>query len=171
MSSLPHHLWLPPQETPSILSLKSNSESKLCYDRRSVGQSWNKAPIWGLRPNFYYCQTVAGLLMWGALSDERTCLSFRIVAGPHVHSHSRVRVQWDSRPYLTVSDSRLPFSSPLTTRRATVEIFDPAFIRGFLSTIWDPRGGPNRKHRFQLYSYYCVVATPGWLRSRVPGRG
>jgi hypothetical protein len=37
---------------------------------------WNKAPIWGLRPDLYYCQTVAGLLMWGALSDERTSLSF-----------------------------------------------------------------------------------------------
>jgi hypothetical protein len=34
--------------------------------------SWNKSPIWGLRPDFCYCQTVAGLLMWGALSDERT---------------------------------------------------------------------------------------------------
>jgi hypothetical protein len=38
-------------------------------DGQSVSLSWNKAPIWGLRPNFYYCQTVAGLLMWDALSD------------------------------------------------------------------------------------------------------
>jgi hypothetical protein len=38
--------------------------------------SWNKARICGLRPDLYYCQTVAGLLMWGALSDERTGLSF-----------------------------------------------------------------------------------------------
>jgi hypothetical protein len=42
----------------------------------SASLSWNKAPIWGLRPDLYYCQTVAGLLMWGALSDERTGLSF-----------------------------------------------------------------------------------------------
>jgi hypothetical protein len=27
---------------------------------------------------FYYCQTVAGLLIWGALSDERTGLSFTV---------------------------------------------------------------------------------------------
>jgi hypothetical protein len=33
---------------------------------------------------------------------------------------------WDLRPYFTVSDLRLPFSSPPTTRRATVEVFDPA---------------------------------------------
>jgi hypothetical protein len=66
------------------------------------------------------------LLMWGALSDERTGLSFIIAAGPSQRSHSRVRVPWDSRPYFTVSDSRLPFLSPPTTLRATVEVFDPA---------------------------------------------
>jgi hypothetical protein len=43
----------------------------------SASPSWRKAPIWGLRPDLYYCWTVAGLLMWGALSDERTGLSFR----------------------------------------------------------------------------------------------
>jgi hypothetical protein len=43
---------------------------------QSASPSWNKAPIWGLRPDPYYCQTVVGLLMWGALSDERKGLSF-----------------------------------------------------------------------------------------------
>jgi hypothetical protein len=43
---------------------------------QSASASWNKAPIWGLKPELYYCQTVAGLLMCGALSDERTGLSF-----------------------------------------------------------------------------------------------
>jgi hypothetical protein len=47
---------------------------------QSASLSWNKAPIWGLRPDFYYCQTVAGLLMWGALSDERMGLSFAILS-------------------------------------------------------------------------------------------
>jgi hypothetical protein len=36
----------------------------------SVGQSWNKAPIWGSRPDFYYCQTAAVLLTWGILWQE-----------------------------------------------------------------------------------------------------
>jgi hypothetical protein len=40
--------------------------------------SRNEAPVWGLRSDLYYCQAVAGLLMWGALSDERTDLSFTI---------------------------------------------------------------------------------------------
>jgi hypothetical protein len=44
--------------------------------RRLVSLSWHKAPIWGLRPNLYYCQTIAALLMWGALSDERMGLYF-----------------------------------------------------------------------------------------------
>jgi hypothetical protein len=33
------------------------------------------------------------------------------------------------RPYFTVSDLRLPFSSPPTTRRVTVEVFDSASTR------------------------------------------
>jgi hypothetical protein len=72
---------------------KSKSKSKLLYDWRftaevkvivmlqlTVSLSLNKAPICGLRPDFYYCQTVAGLLMSGALSDEKTGLSFARVA-------------------------------------------------------------------------------------------
>jgi hypothetical protein len=67
--------------------------------------------------------------MWAALSDERTGLSFTTAAGAGQRSHSRVRVQWDSRPYFTVSDSKLPFSSPPTTRMVKVEVFDPASTR------------------------------------------
>jgi hypothetical protein len=40
--------------------------------------------------------------------------------------HSRVWAPWHSRPYFTVSDLKLPFSSPPTTRKVTVEVFDPA---------------------------------------------
>jgi hypothetical protein len=48
---------------------------------------------------------------------------------PRQRSRSWVRDPWHSWPYFTVSDSRLPFSSPPTTRRATVEVFDPASTR------------------------------------------
>jgi hypothetical protein len=47
-------------------------------DGQSTSLSWCQAPIWGLQPEFYYCQTVVGLLLWGALSDERTGLPFTI---------------------------------------------------------------------------------------------
>jgi hypothetical protein len=75
---------------------------------------------------FYYRQAVAGLLLWGAISDERKGLSFTI-AGPRQRSHSSVRVPWDLRPYFIVSISILLFSSPPTILGATVEVFDPAF--------------------------------------------
>jgi hypothetical protein len=108
---------------------ESESESYITTDCQSANLSWNKAPIWGLRPDFYYCQTIAGLLMWGALSDERMALSFTIAAGSRQYSHFRVRDPWDSWPYFTVSDSRLLLSLPPTTRKATVEVFDPASTR------------------------------------------
>jgi hypothetical protein len=47
-----------------INPFKPESESKPCVttDGQSASLSWNKAPIWGLRPDLYYCQTVAGAL-------------------------------------------------------------------------------------------------------------
>jgi hypothetical protein len=75
--------------------------------------------------------TVTVLFLWGALSDERTGLSFFFfgAAGSCQRSLSLVRVPWDMIPYFTVSDLRLPFSSLPTTRRVTVEVFDPASTR------------------------------------------
>jgi hypothetical protein len=70
-----------------------------------------------------------GFVFWGALSDERTGLSFVDAVGPCQRSLFLVRVPWDSRPYFTVSDLRLPFSSPPTIRRVTVEVLDPASTR------------------------------------------
>jgi hypothetical protein len=49
-------------------------------DGQSASLSWYQAPIWGIWPDFYYCHTIAGLWIWGALSDERTGLSFTIAA-------------------------------------------------------------------------------------------
>jgi hypothetical protein len=57
----------------------SQSQSYITTDGQSVSLSWCQAPIWGLRPDFYYCQTVAGLLMWDALSDERTGLLLQLL--------------------------------------------------------------------------------------------
>jgi hypothetical protein len=84
------------------------SKSKLCYDRRSVGQSvLVPSLIWGLIPAFFACKTVPGLLTWCALSDQMRRLSFKIVIGLRQRSHSRIWVLRDSYPYYTVSDSRL----------------------------------------------------------------
>jgi hypothetical protein len=82
-------------------------DSYITTNGQSASLSWIKALNWGLRPEFYYCQTFAGLLMWGALSDVWTGLSFT-AAGPRQRSHSWVRVPQDPWPYFTLSDSRLP---------------------------------------------------------------
>jgi hypothetical protein len=119
--------------------------SKLCYDRRSVGEVRLGVthPHPGPKTRFLLRHTVAGWWMWVAIYDERTGLSFTITAGLRQRSHSRIRVPRDSSPSLTVSASRLlqpggpgfriyippeqgnPVIPSYTTRRATVEVFEP----------------------------------------------
>jgi hypothetical protein len=128
---------------------------------------------------FITCVTVMVLFLWGALSDVRTGLSFTTAADPRQRSHSWVRVPWDSWPYFTVSDSRLPFSSPPTTRRTTVEVFDPASTREYpllsssllLYTVLPrriipcvfPWTGPCRLSPSLIYSFETPsVALLGW---------
>jgi hypothetical protein len=104
--------WLAPTSNSELVCLRtvcqSQSQSHVTTDSQSASLSWCQDPIWGSRPDFCYCGTVAGLLMWAALSDRRMGLSFTIDAVPHQHSHSRILVPWDSGPYFTVSDLRLP---------------------------------------------------------------
>jgi hypothetical protein len=76
---------------------------------QSASLSWNKAFVWGLRPDFYYCQTVVGLLMWCVLSNEKTGLSFTIAPGPRQRSYFRVRGPWYSWPYLLSQIRDFPF--------------------------------------------------------------
>jgi hypothetical protein len=131
LSSVPLLPSLYPDRLASRNSTESESESYVTTDGQSASLSWYKAPIWGLRQDFYFRTeygirlTVTFLIPWGALSDERTGLSFICAAGPCQRSLSRVLVPWDLRPYFTVSDLRLPFSSHPTTCRVTVEVFDP----------------------------------------------
>jgi hypothetical protein len=66
---------------PTMFISQSQSQSYITTDGQPASLSWNKAPIWGLRPDLDYCLTIAGLLVWGALSDERTGLSFAIATG------------------------------------------------------------------------------------------
>jgi hypothetical protein len=105
----------------SAHTTESESESYITTDGQLASLSWNKAPIWGLRPDLYYLFDSYGLILGGALSDERSGLSFVCAAGPCQRNLSRVRVPWDLRPCFTVSHLRLPFSSPPSTRRVTVE--------------------------------------------------
>jgi hypothetical protein len=75
-------------------SAKSESESYVTVDGESTSLSWNKAPIWGLWSDFYYRRTIAGLLMWGVLFDERTGLSFTAAAGPRQRINFGSEFRW-----------------------------------------------------------------------------
>jgi hypothetical protein len=111
---------------------QSQSQSHIATDGQSISQSVSLGiePYLVLMTRYsFYCLRVTVLFSWGALSDEKMGLSFVHATGSCQRSPSWVRVPWKSRPYFTVSDWRLPFSSPPTTRRVTVEVFDPASTR------------------------------------------
>jgi hypothetical protein len=95
-----------------------------------------KHPSGAYNQIFITCVTFTVLFLWGALSDERSSLSFVFAVGPCQRSLSWVRVPWDLRPYFTVSHLSLPFSSPPTTRRVTVEVFEPVFTRVSCVSQW-----------------------------------
>jgi hypothetical protein len=66
--------------TPKVLTLSTatlnlcQSESYVTTDGQSASLSWCQALIGGPSPDFYYCHTVSGLLMWGAfLTRGRVC--------------------------------------------------------------------------------------------------
>jgi hypothetical protein len=80
----------------SLDSLESESESYVMTDSQSASLSWNKAPIWGLRPDINYCLTITVLFLWDALSDEKTGLSFVYATGTRQRSLSWVPVPLDS---------------------------------------------------------------------------
>jgi hypothetical protein len=108
----------------SFCRILSPFEWVLYYDRRPVCLGI-KHPSGAYDQIFITVKTVACFLMLGALSDERTILSFTIAAGPRQRIHFRDRVPWDSWPHFTVSDSRLPFSSPPMVEVSSFGQFSP----------------------------------------------
>jgi hypothetical protein len=110
--------------SPYVRTPAKTRKLKLCYDRRSVCLTTISSP----RPDFYYCQTDPGLLMWCALYDERTGLSFTIAAGPRQRSHSRVLVPRNSSETHSVPhprSSRPGFDHPYNcTARRCISVLE-----------------------------------------------
>jgi hypothetical protein len=52
-------------QTPAQNATEPEPESYITTDGQSASLSWNKAPIWGLRPDLYYSQTVFGFVDMG----------------------------------------------------------------------------------------------------------
>jgi hypothetical protein len=60
---------------------KSESESYVTTDSQSASLSWNKAPIWGLRPDIYYSLTITALFLWASsLARGWVCLYYMQLA-------------------------------------------------------------------------------------------
>jgi hypothetical protein len=71
---LPNHIRLPSQETLSILSQQSPSQSYVTTDCQSASLSWCQAPIWGLRPDLITVRQLR--VCWSgafSLMRERVC--------------------------------------------------------------------------------------------------
>jgi hypothetical protein len=133
-------------------------------DSQSASLSWNKARIRGLRPEFYYYQPVAGLLILGvSLTRGRVCrLELLLVLA------SAVILQSES---LRTHDHILlsQFETSLFVVRVTVEVFDPASTREIsLPILLCPLiilpHGAQGKHSLLLWEIrvYCSV-TYRWM--------
>jgi hypothetical protein len=85
------------------------SQSYFTTDGQPASLSWNKAPIWGLRPDLYYLCDSYGLVLVGRPLWREVGSVLCLCCWPCQRSRSRVGVPWDLRPYFTVSDLRLPF--------------------------------------------------------------
>jgi hypothetical protein len=93
----------------------SQSESVLLYDWWFTANQFVLAPS-PLRlaaRTFFSELNTCGFSPYTRITFSPTrgwvCHICTIAAGPSQRNHSRVRLPWDSRPYFTVSDSRLPF--------------------------------------------------------------
>jgi hypothetical protein len=125
-------------------SSQSQSQSYITTDGQSASLYWYQAPIWGLWPDFYYCQTIAGLLIWGALSDKKTGLSFTIPAvfasavilrseSRGAHDHLLMSQIWDSP---NLEDQVPGFISP---RNRVARLYPQALGFSPLSQlVWSP---------------------------------
>jgi hypothetical protein len=110
---------------PRLTSDQSQSQSHIATDGQSISKSWCRATSW-THDQIFITPDSYGLVFVGRPLCWEDGFVFCICCWPSPGSLSRVRVPWDSWPYFTVSDLRLLFSSPPTTRRVTVEVFEPA---------------------------------------------
>jgi hypothetical protein len=82
---------------------------ELYYDRRSVGQSFLvSSPHLGLMTRFFLLSDHCGFLIWGALSDEMTGLSFTMYNIQYI----LLSQIWDQVPVFISSRNRVAWLYP-----------------------------------------------------------
>jgi hypothetical protein len=133
---------------------------KLCYDRRSVGQSiLASGLIWGprhfftvrqLRPFWREDGSVIYNFCWLSLAQSFSCSSPAGLMAIFYCLRFETPSTWRARSRYLYPAGRcpsyasrhlIPFSSPPTTRRATMEVFEPASTRGPQSQSYFTTGG------------------------------
>jgi hypothetical protein len=162
--TIPTSNWTELRCTPSysflLLSLfwsesERESENHIATDGQSISKSSCRAPS-GLLTRYLLLFDSYGLVIMGRPPWREDESAFLYDAGPRQHSISWVRVPCDWWAYFTVSYLRLLFSSPPTTHRVMVEVFDLAPTRVTVSLffwLWPLiilRHGPHGEHRFSI---------------------
>jgi hypothetical protein len=141
-----HNQWLSktrsiPYWTTSVFSSTvTNDERRITYelswvefyvttDGQPASLSWNKAPIWGLRPDLHYLCDSYGLVLVGRPLWWEDGSVFYICCWPLPAQSffGPSPLGLETIFYCLTFET----SSPPTTRRVTVEVFDPASTRGW----------------------------------------
>jgi hypothetical protein len=117
--------------TEHINTLSGQSESELLYDWRFTANQFALAPS----PLRLTARIFSQLNSCGHSPYITSSLTREWVCHLQLLLALARAFILNSRPYFTVSDSKLPFLSPPTTRRATVEIFDPASTREYVGRM------------------------------------
>jgi hypothetical protein len=152
-------------------ALGTQSQSYVTTVGQSASLSWNKAPIWGLRPDLYYCQLQA---CWhGALSLTRgrvyrllesrsaviSLLSLWIVYILHVIKCMHIQhMQGLCQFGLSTADHALSLVAPATTAVYSLER-SYAWPPPSLSLLYFlPRGSPCPMLRTFAFSLFCMTS-------------
>jgi hypothetical protein len=157
-SSFPGRVWPPLAFDSELVFLRNPAQSiaagprqqnrslksKLCFDRRSVGQSVLVSSTHLLPTTRFLLLSVAGLLMWGAFPGEGTGLSFIIAAGSRQRSRSWIRVPRDSWPHLLSQirdSSHLEGQAPvfISTRNRMAQLY-PQALGSLFVAFYDSQG-------------------------------
>jgi hypothetical protein len=112
-------------KTKTDIKSESESESYLTTDSHSASLSWNKAPIWGLRPDIYLSLTITALFLWASsLTRGRVWLLYMLLALASIvflgseslwtRNHILLSQIWDFpfRNLLRLAGSRWRYSTP-----------------------------------------------------------
>jgi hypothetical protein len=127
-------------------------KSYVMTDGWPANLSWVSNPIKSPGSYFCYCHTIAGLLIWGTLCEERMGFLFAVASDPCQCSHSQVWVPLDSWPYFTVSHLRFP---------------QPG---GQVLVLISPRNGMAQVYPQALFRFCCILRLTGllWTYSNSP---